>query len=82
VIQLRKGQRVRLTNMRKARLVIAGEVIFDYDHARSNIGVVECIVRERYTKIVIKLDAPNVGSIKVGQRYAAPAGQAKRVSAQ
>jgi hypothetical protein len=76
VIRLRKGQRVRLTNMRRARLVIAGEVKFDYDHARGNTGIVERIEKARYTKVVIKLDAPNEGSITVAPRYAVPATRA------
>lgn len=73
MIKVRKGQRVRLTNMRKVQMVIAGAVIFDYDSGRGNTGVIERIDKARYTKLVIKLDPPNVGSITVAPRYVKPA---------
>lgn len=69
----RVGQRVRLTKMQRARLVVNGLVVFDFDKARGNTAVIEEIVHDRYTKAVVRFDAPNAGTMLISPRLLKPA---------
>ena len=73
MISLRVGQRVRLTKMQRARLVVNGLVVFDFDKARGNTAVIEEIVHDRYIKAVVRFDAPNAGTMLISPRLLRPA---------
>lgn len=66
------GQRVKLHNMRKALLMIDGKVIFDYHNARGNTGVIVEIDNRQHVKLVVALDEPNIGKLRIAPRYVAP----------
>lgn len=78
MIALRVGQRVRLTKMQRARLVVGDHVVFDFDKARGDTGVIEEIVRKRYTKVVVRLDPPNAGVMLLSPRNVNRVGASRR----
>ena len=64
--------------MQRARLVVGEHVVFDFDKARGDTGVIEEIVRKRYTKIVVRLDPPNSGVMLLSPRNVNRAGASRR----
>jgi hypothetical protein len=55
--------------MQRARLVVNGTLVFDYDNARGNTAVVEEIVEGQGVKAVVRFDAPNAGVMLVPAKY-------------
>jgi len=78
MITLRVGQRVRVTKMQRARLVVNGLVVFDFDKARGNTAVIEEITSDGYVKAAVRFDAPNAGVMLISPRHLKPARQVRK----
>jgi hypothetical protein len=64
------GSDVEIVGVKKCRLTLGGDVLFDFDCRRGRLGtVVQVLVDGRARRLVVELVPPNEGCMTVALRY-------------